>query len=49
MRRLVPDEGLRAMLEREMPSIPLAYLERSIPSPAGWDRVPCAYHRLSDA
>ncbi len=49
MRRLVPDDGLRAMLEREMPSIPLAYLEQSIPSPTGWDRVPCAYLRLSDA
>jgi len=49
MRRLVPDDGLRAMLEREMPSIPIAYLEQSIPSPPGWDRVPCAYLRLSDA
>jgi pimeloyl-ACP methyl ester carboxylesterase len=49
MRDLVPDEGLRAALVREMPSLPLAYFEQRIPSPTGWDRVPCAYLLLSDA
>lgn len=49
MRDLVPDEALRAALAREMPSLPLAYFEERVPSPAGWDRVPCAYLLLSDA
>jgi pimeloyl-ACP methyl ester carboxylesterase len=49
MRDLVPDEALRAALVREMPAVPLAYLEQSIPSPSGWDRAPCAYLLLSDA
>jgi pimeloyl-ACP methyl ester carboxylesterase len=49
MRELVADEALRAALAQEMPSVPLAYLEQHIPSPAGWDRRPCAYLLLSDA
>lgn len=49
MRDLVPDEALRAALMREMPSLPLSYFEQSVPSPAGWERVPCAYVLLSDA
>jgi hypothetical protein len=49
MRDLVRDEALRTALVREMPSLPLAYLEQRIPSPAGWDRRPCAYLLLSDA
>jgi hypothetical protein len=32
-----------------MPSLPLAYFEQRIPSPMGWDRVPCSYLLLSDA
>ncbi len=49
MRELVPDEALRHALEREMPRLPLAFLEQRIPSPAGWDRRPCAYLLLSDS
>jgi pimeloyl-ACP methyl ester carboxylesterase len=49
MRDLVPDEALRTALTREMPSLPLAYFEQRIPSPASWDRTPCAYLLLSDA
>jgi pimeloyl-ACP methyl ester carboxylesterase len=49
MRELVPDEAARAALERELPSLPLAYFEQSVPSPAAWDRMPCAYLLLSDA
>jgi pimeloyl-ACP methyl ester carboxylesterase len=49
MRRLVPDEALRAALTRDTPSLPLAYFEQRIPSPAAWDRTPCAYLLLSDA
>lgn len=43
MRGLVPDEGLRAALEAEMPRLPLSYFEASIPLPDGWDTRPCAY------
>jgi len=49
MRELVPDQAARAALERELPSLPLSYFEESVPSPAGWNRVPCAYLLLSDA
>ena len=49
MRDLVPDEALRSQLTREIPSLPLAYFEQCIPSPVGWDRVPCSYLLLSDA
>ncbi len=49
MSELVPDEAVRAALERELPSLPLSFFEQSVPSPAGWDRVPCAYVLLSDA
>jgi pimeloyl-ACP methyl ester carboxylesterase len=49
MRELVPDQAARAALERELPSLSLSYFEESVPSPAGWDRVPCAYLLLSDA
>jgi pimeloyl-ACP methyl ester carboxylesterase len=43
MRELVPDEGLRAALEAEMPHLPLSYFEVNVPLPAGWDTRPCAY------
>jgi pimeloyl-ACP methyl ester carboxylesterase len=49
MRDLLPDEAARVELERELPSLPLSYFEQSVPSAAGWDRVPCAYLLLSDA
>lgn len=49
MRGLVPDEGHRAALVREMQPLPLTFLEQRIPSPSGWDRRPCAYLLLSDA
>jgi alpha/beta hydrolase family protein len=48
MRELVPDEGMRGAIERELPSLPLSYFEQSVPSPVGWDRVPCAYLLLSE-
>ncbi len=46
---LVPDPGLRAVLAQEMPSLPLAYFDQRVPSPTGWDSVPCGYLLLSDA
>lgn len=47
MRELVPDDGLRAALEREMPRLPLSYFETPVPVPAGWRQRPCAYLLLS--
>jgi len=49
MSDLIPDEGQRDMLAAEMPSVSLDHLRERIPSPAGWDRVPCGYLLLSDA
>jgi pimeloyl-ACP methyl ester carboxylesterase len=49
MRDLVSDEALRDCLTREMPQVPLAFLEERIPSPAGWERTSCAYLLLSEA
>jgi hypothetical protein len=43
MRELVPEERLRATLEKEMPRLPLSYFEASVPSPGGWSARPCAY------
>jgi pimeloyl-ACP methyl ester carboxylesterase len=48
MRELVPDATLRADLEREMPRLPLSYLDTSIPVPDGWARTPSAYVLLSE-
>jgi pimeloyl-ACP methyl ester carboxylesterase len=47
MRELVPDERLRAALEKEMPHLPLSYFEASVPLADGWSRRPCAYLLLS--
>jgi pimeloyl-ACP methyl ester carboxylesterase len=49
MRDLVPDDALRAKLTEEMPSLPLSFFGQHIPSPPGWERIPCAYLLLSDA
>jgi hypothetical protein len=47
MRELVPDDLLRASLEAEMPRLPLAYFEASVPLPDDWDARPCAYLLLT--
>ena len=47
MRELVPDEGLRADLEAEMPSLPLSYFEATVPVPDDWTERPCGYLLLS--
>jgi hypothetical protein len=43
LRGIVHDDRVLAELEQEMPRLPLAYFEASVPAPAGWDRRPCAY------
>ena len=48
MRELVPDERLRADIEAEMPRLPLAYFEATVPLPDDWaNRRPYAYLLLS--
>jgi pimeloyl-ACP methyl ester carboxylesterase len=48
MRELVPDERLRADFEAELPRLPLAYFEATVPLPDEWpNRRPCAYLLLS--
>jgi pimeloyl-ACP methyl ester carboxylesterase len=47
MRELVPDEPARRSLEQEMPRLPLAYFQASVPMPGGWAQRPCAYLLLS--
>jgi hypothetical protein len=50
MREMVPDERLRAELEREMPRLPLSYFEATVPLPDNWGkRRRCAYLLLSAA
>jgi pimeloyl-ACP methyl ester carboxylesterase len=44
---LVPDEGMRAALEKEMPRLPVSFFEASVPTPDAWDERPCAYLLLS--
>lgn len=45
---LVPDEALRTQLESEMPSLPLAVLEESVPVPQGWPLSRCGYLQFSE-
>ena len=49
MNELVPDEVTRAALVRELPSLPLSYVEQTVPSPADWQRVPSGYLLFSEA
>jgi len=49
MRELVPDDAVRAALEREMPRLPLSYFDGRPPVRSGWDRERCAYLLLSEA
>lgn len=48
MHELVPDAAQRQLLTEEMPQIPIAFLEQQIPSPPGWERLPCRYLLLSE-
>lgn len=47
MRELVPDDDLRAALEREMSRLPLSYFESAVPMPESWRRRASAYLLLS--
>ena len=43
MRELVPDDALRASVERELPRLPLSYFEARVPVPDNWRRRRCTY------
>jgi hypothetical protein len=43
-----PDTASRAAVEAEQPRLPLAYFDASVPSPAGWRRLPAAYLAFGD-
>jgi hypothetical protein len=47
MRELVHDANLRVALEREMPRLPLSYVESAVPLPDAWLRRPSAYLLLT--
>ena len=49
MRDLIPDDDVRAAIAAEAPALPLSYFGEAIPSPVGWDEVPCGYLQLSEA
>jgi hypothetical protein len=49
MRTLVPDEQRRRAIESELPTVPLAFFETRLTSPAGWCAERGAYVLLSDA
>lgn len=44
----VPDDMLRAEIEDEMPSLPLAYFEEAVSVPRNWKEARCRYLRLSE-
>ncbi len=45
---LFPDAATRAEVEAEQTRLPLAYFERTLPVPAGWDGRPGAYLAFGD-
>lgn len=47
MAALIPDPDLRAEIEEEMPSVPLASFEESVPVPPEWPSSGCGYLHFS--
>lgn len=46
---LLPDPADRAALRADMPRMPRAFYDESVPVPDGWSHGPCCYLRLSAA
>ena len=46
---LLPDPSDRAALRADMPRLPRAFYDESVPVPDGWSDRPCCYLRLSAA
>jgi len=49
LREALPNPELRARFLAELRPVPLAAYEEPIPTPPGWEDLPCGYLRLSDA
>jgi hypothetical protein len=41
--RLFPDPGTKHRIAGEVQRVPLDYFRRSVPAPAKWTQLPCAY------
>jgi hypothetical protein len=48
MQELVPDAGRRAVIEAELPRLPLSYFEARVPVPTSWVAAGGGYVLLSD-
>ncbi|HEX6568225.1 MAG TPA: alpha/beta hydrolase [Acidimicrobiales bacterium] len=48
MENLVPDGARRALIEAEMPEVPLAFFETPMPLPVGWCEGPGTFLLLSE-
>ncbi|MDQ6899040.1 MAG: alpha/beta hydrolase [Candidatus Dormibacteraeota bacterium] len=48
LRSLLPDDAQRASVTAELPSLPLAYFEESLPAATWWPDAPCGYLWFSE-
>jgi hypothetical protein len=46
--RLIPNSEMRALVEAELPELPMTLFEDGLPVPAGWCEWPCDYLLSSD-
>jgi hypothetical protein len=46
--RLFPSDSWRERVRAAEPRLPLSYFDESLPVPAGWDAMPCAYLAFGD-
>jgi hypothetical protein len=46
--RLIPNREMRALVEAELPELPMTLFEDGLPVPAGWCEWPCDYLLLSE-
>ncbi len=44
----VPDSAVRTTLQADMPQLPRAFYEETVPVPDGWSGWPCGFVKLSD-
>jgi hypothetical protein len=43
------DDGTRGLVIEEQPRLPLSYFEQPIPTPQGWEQLPCGYILFASA
>ncbi len=46
--RLIPDGEKRALVQSELPELPIALFDGALPVPTGWCEWPCSYLLLSE-